>query len=57
MTGQIGAGHGTAGSYFDPEVPKYDGVPYEAEHFNTRDKCPTGSGDIENYNDKQQVIF
>ncbi|XP_035222817.1 pancreatic alpha-amylase-like isoform X2 [Stegodyphus dumicola] len=55
MTGNIGAGHGTAGSYFDPGVPKYDGVPYGPEHFNSRNKCPTGSGDIENYNDKVQV--
>lgn len=55
MTGNIGAGHGTAGSYFDPSVPKYDGVPYGPDNFNKGDKCPTGSGDIENYNDKIQV--
>ncbi|KAG8170803.1 hypothetical protein JTE90_000791, partial [Oedothorax gibbosus] len=48
-------GQGTAGSYFDPSVPKYDGVPYEAHHFNSRGKCPTGSGDVEDYNNKEQV--
>ncbi|CAL1294458.1 unnamed protein product [Larinioides sclopetarius] len=47
MTGHIGAGHGTAGSYFDPAVPKYDGVPYGPDNFNRGNKCPTGSGDIE----------
>ncbi|XP_054717225.1 LOW QUALITY PROTEIN: pancreatic alpha-amylase-like [Uloborus diversus] len=55
MTGEIGAGTGTGGSYFDPSVPKYDGVPYRREHFNSKDKCPTSSGDIEDYNNKRTV--
>nr|QDD69459.1 alpha amylase precursor [Cupiennius salei] len=55
MTGHIGAGQGTAGSSFDPGVPRYDGVPYGPENFNSRDKCPTGSGDIEDYNNPDQV--
>lgn len=55
MTGHIGKGQGTAGSSFDPEVPRYDGVPYGPEHFNSGNKCPSTSGNIEDYNDKVQV--
>ncbi|CAL1294452.1 unnamed protein product, partial [Larinioides sclopetarius] len=40
MTGNIGAGNGTAGSYFDPSVPKYDVVPYGPDNFNKGEKCP-----------------
>ena len=57
MTGDIGAGQGTGGSTFDPSIPRYDGVPYGPEHFTTEDDCPTGSGDIEDYNNKEQVHF
>ncbi|XP_076306624.1 pancreatic alpha-amylase 2a5-like [Tachypleus tridentatus] len=55
MTGNIGAGHGTGGSYFDPVALKYDGVPYSHWDFNTNEKCGTPSGNIENYNDAYQV--
>lgn len=56
MTGRIGPGEGTGGSSFDPDVPRYDAVPYNRENFNSRDKCPSGSGDIEDYNNKDQVM-
>lgn len=55
MTGDIGAGHGTAGSYFDPGAQKYDGVPYSYLDFNSREKCGTRSGNIESYYDANQV--
>lgn len=55
MTGDIGKGHGTGGSYFDPTIPKYDGVPYGPENFNDGSKCGTDSGMIESYNDAHQI--
>lgn len=56
MTGIIGSGQGTGGSNYDSSAPRYDGVPYGPEHFNAREKCPSGSGDIEDYDNKEQVL-
>jgi len=55
MTGGIGAGHGTGGSYFDSNNKQYDGVPYSAFDFNGPAECPSASGQIEDYNDPIQV--
>lgn len=54
MTGDIGKGQGTAGSHFDPGALQYYGVPYGPSDFNN-DRCHTGSGNIENYQDQNQV--
>ncbi|XP_076315335.1 alpha-amylase 1-like isoform X2 [Tachypleus tridentatus] len=47
MDEQISSG----GSSFDPKVPWYESVPYGPRHFNSRRKCGTRSGNIENFQD------
>uniref|UniRef100_A0A2K6V3L2 Alpha-amylase n=1 Tax=Saimiri boliviensis boliviensis TaxID=39432 RepID=A0A2K6V3L2_SAIBB len=52
-----GAGAGTSstcGSYFNTGNRDFPAVPYSGWDFNDG-KCKTGSGDIENYNDANQV--
>lgn len=54
MTGSL-KGQGVAGSPFDGTIKSYPAVPYQAEHFNSRQKCGSNSGSIENSNDANQV--
>uniref|UniRef100_A0A3B1IR29 alpha-amylase n=1 Tax=Astyanax mexicanus TaxID=7994 RepID=A0A3B1IR29_ASTMX len=50
-----GAGtHSSCGTYFNANTKEFPGVPYSALDFNDS-KCKTGSGEIENYNDVNQV--
>ncbi|XP_022248559.1 alpha-amylase 1-like isoform X2 [Limulus polyphemus] len=51
MDEQISSG----GSYFDPKIPLYESVPYGPHHFNSRRKCGTRSGNIENFQDVCQL--
>ncbi|XP_032074411.1 pancreatic alpha-amylase-like [Thamnophis elegans] len=46
--------HSTCGSYFDSNKRDFPAVPYSAWDFNDG-KCRTSSGEIENYNDHDQV--
>jgi len=54
MSGQ-GAGEGTAGSKYDTLGRSYEGVPFNSSDFNGKPKCPTYSGDIEDYHNAIQV--
>lgn len=47
-------GYGTGGSYFDAINEDFPSVPYTASDFNDA-KCSSGSGNIENYGDANQV--
>nr|ACA34374.1 alpha-amylase [Lithobius forficatus] len=55
MTGSIGQGTGTGGSYYDTNSLKFDGVPYSSFDFNGCDRCSTSSCSIESYGDAHQV--
>lgn len=55
MTGGWGQGTGTGGTGFDSNALSYPGVPYGRNDFNVQGQCPSGSGDIESYNDANQV--
>ena len=55
MAGLGREGQGSAGTYFKSDDRHFPGVPYDGSHFNARDKCPSGSGNIENYQDPNQV--
>ena len=57
MSGNWGTGTGTGGSYFDSGALDYQGVPYSSSDFNGRNECPSGSGDIESYQDVNQVCI
>ncbi|KAM4642679.1 pancreatic alpha-amylase-like [Discoglossus pictus] len=46
--------HATCGSSFNTGSRSFSGVPYSSLDFNDG-KCKTGSGNIENYGDKNQV--
>ncbi|KAG9343614.1 hypothetical protein JZ751_013784, partial [Albula glossodonta] len=46
--------HSSCGSYFNSHKRDFPAVPYSSWDFNDN-KCRTGSGDIENYNDIYQV--
>nr|XP_033772196.1 pancreatic alpha-amylase-like [Geotrypetes seraphini] len=46
--------HSTCGSYFNAGSRDFSAVPYSGWDFNDG-KCKTGSGEIENYNDANQV--
>ncbi|CAH1797073.1 unnamed protein product [Owenia fusiformis] len=54
MTGG-GQGQGSSGSYWNADSLSYPAVPFGSGDFNGRDVCNTGSGNIENYNDANQV--
>uniref|UniRef100_W5LIW0 Alpha-amylase n=1 Tax=Astyanax mexicanus TaxID=7994 RepID=W5LIW0_ASTMX len=47
-------GRSTRGSYFNASREEFPSVPYSAADFND-DKCTSGSGNIENYQDIYQV--
>lgn len=55
MTGNGASGRGTGGSSFD--APNRQFPEYDPEHFNTNGggKCPSGSGEIEDYSNVEQV--
>lgn len=55
MTGVGGTGIGTAGTHYDGNVLSYPGVPFSGWDFHGNDVCHTGSMNIENYNDANQV--
>ena len=54
MTGG-GSGIGSGGSWWDADSLDYPGVPYSSFDFHGSDVCFTGSGNIEDYNDANQV--
>ncbi|XP_015786849.1 alpha-amylase 2 [Tetranychus urticae] len=55
MTGAID-GVGTGGSTFKGQSDKsYPGVPYDQSHFNSKEKCGTSDGSIQDYNNPSQV--
>ena len=55
MAGLGRTGTGTAGSYFNSSNYDFPGVPYSRGNFNSRDKCPSGSGGVDNYSDAKNV--
>ncbi|XP_070562671.1 alpha-amylase-like [Ptychodera flava] len=51
-----GNGQGIAGSSYDTSSYSFPGVPYGSNDFNRpQGKCTSGSGQIENYNDADEV--
>ncbi|XP_071800339.1 alpha-amylase-like [Asterias amurensis] len=51
-------GKGSAGSSFDKSTLSYPAVPYTALDFNVHNnKCPSSSGDIEDFGDELQVRY
>ena len=50
------SGTGTAGSYFDTNGRQFPAVPYGGQDFNDGN-CYTSSGNIENYQDANQVAY
>jgi len=54
MTGG-GSGTGSDGSSFNADTKSFPGVPYGSGDFNGPNECSTASGEIENYNDPNQV--
>jgi len=51
-----GSGSGTGGSSVNGGSMSFPGVPFGSNDFNSRgNQCHSGSGDIENYNDANQV--
>lgn len=55
MTGVGMTGRGTDGDTFDANKLNFPAIPYGSSDFNGHDRCPTGSMNIENYNDVNQV--
>lgn len=55
MAGLGRSGTGTAGSPFNSDQRNFPGVPFSTPDFNSRSKCPSGSGNIDNYSDKNNV--
>lgn len=56
MSGGHPKGTGTTGgSLFDSSTQSYPGVPYTSADFNDPN-CHTNSGNIENFQDAEQVI-
>jgi alpha-amylase len=53
MTGSGRSGQGSGGSSYNAGSKTFP--EYSAPDFNDRSKCPSSSGDIENYNDVNQV--
>lgn len=53
MTGSGRSGQGSGGSSYNADSKTFP--EYSAPDFNDRSKCPSGSGDIEDYNDPNQV--
>ena len=55
MTGGGGAGMGTGGSPYNYDLLEYPAVPYSILDFNGPHNCFTASGNIEDYNNRDQV--
>ncbi|XP_014672558.1 PREDICTED: alpha-amylase 1-like [Priapulus caudatus] len=55
MTGDSGIGVGIADSTFNTYEQSYPAVPYSIHDFNSKEKCGTQSGNIENYNNVNEV--
>lgn len=55
MAGLGRIGTGTAGSRFNSSNFDFPGVPYSRQHFNSRDKCPSGSGGVDDYSNPNNV--
>lgn len=55
MTGLGRKGTGSGGTSYDADNYDFPGVPYRREHFNSRSKCPSGSGGVDNYGDPNNV--
>lgn len=55
MTGVVGKGHGMAGSWYDSNEKQYDGVPFTSQNFNSKEKCGSRSGGIEDWNRAWQI--
>ena len=54
MCGAGGTGKGTGGTSFNADMETFPGVPYSSLDFNDAN-CYSNSGDIENYQDPNQV--
>jgi alpha-amylase len=54
MTGG-GSGYGSGGCYWNADTLEYPCVPYGYNDFNGPSECSTASGEIEDYNDPNQV--
>ncbi|XP_025086169.1 alpha-amylase-like isoform X1 [Pomacea canaliculata] len=55
MSGTENKGQGSGGTSFDGPSLSYPGVPYSAQNFNPRSKCPSGDGHVNNYGDPNNV--
>lgn len=57
MTGANQKGVGHAGSTFDTtgSVRDFPAVPYTAENFTPRELCPSASGNVDNYDDRNNA--
>nr|KAG5706333.1 hypothetical protein BaRGS_026115 [Batillaria attramentaria] len=55
MAGAEQSGRGSGGTSFDGSTLSYPGVPYSAQNFNPRSKCPSGDGHVNNYGDPNNV--
>ena len=55
MTGGFGPGTGTGGSNFDGVSLNYPMVPFSSSDFNVQGQCTSKTGDIENYQDADEV--
>ncbi|XP_062602028.1 alpha-amylase-like, partial [Saccostrea cucullata] len=55
MAGLGRTGQGSGGTSFNSDNYDFPGVPYRREHFNSRNKCPSHDGNINNYGDPNNV--
>ncbi|XP_069188090.1 alpha-amylase [Procambarus clarkii] len=55
MTGLGRSGQGSGGSSFNADNLDFPGVPYSNLDFTPRDLCPSSDGNVNNYNDANEV--
>ncbi|KAK3725760.1 hypothetical protein RRG08_011494 [Elysia crispata] len=55
MAGTGRSGTGSAGSSFNSDKRDFPGVPFTVQDFHTRAECPSGSGNVDDYNDPKNV--
>ncbi|RUS76635.1 hypothetical protein EGW08_015611 [Elysia chlorotica] len=55
MAGLGQSGTGTAGSEFNSDQRSFPGVPFGPNDFHTRSDCPSASGDVDNFQDSENV--
>ncbi|XP_042220003.1 alpha-amylase-like [Homarus americanus] len=55
MTGLGRSGQGSGGSSFNADNRDFPGVPYSSLDFTPRSMCPSADGNINNYNDVNEV--